>query len=103
MGKTVGTPLNTNDEANVGTVSVGSGTAATLLNANSMRTKVVISNPHNQALWVRYYAATVDNNKQGIYVAPEKNWEMQPEDKYLGEISVIMNNGGTKSIHYTEY
>jgi hypothetical protein len=101
--KTTGTPLNTNNEANVGEVSVNSNTAQTLVEANEKRIGLIISNRNNQDLWVRFYPVGVDNDQRGFVVYGDTTWEMNPEDKYTGEVSVIMNNGGTKTINYTEY
>lgn len=83
-------------------VTVNSGTSTTLVPADNQRTYLEISNPSNQDVWIKLQAASVDNIKTGILLPPSERWRMGDNDKYTGEVSAIMNIGGSKDIHITE-
>lgn len=92
-------------------VTVGSAVAVTLVPAediekfqNSRRLSITVSNANNQGCWVRKYAAGLDNLKVGIYIPPLGARQiMQPDNIFIGEISVIMASGGSKTIIAEEY
>lgn len=96
---------NTNDGATTGTVVVNSSTAQTLVPANPERIGLIVSHPGTQELWIRFYPAAQDNDQTGIYLENngERTWQMTPDNIYTGEVSVIMDGGGNKTIHYTEW
>jgi len=95
---------NTNDDPNHGTVDVNSSTAQTLVAANPDRIGLTVSNPHNQGLWIRPYPASDDNDEVGIYLAPNQPpYEIKADNIITTEYSIIMNQGGTKTIPFVEY
>ena len=102
MAKKQGGNPNFNDEAIISSVSVDSSTAVVLCPSADMRFFLEVSNTTNQIVWLRFYAAATDNTKQGIAIQPNDSWKMPPEDKYIGEVSVIMAVGAFKTIHFTE-
>lgn len=100
--KTIGANINKSDEPENNSVSVDSATAVTLVPAKANRIYLSVSNSNNQSVWVKYQASSIDNVKTGIYILPGGHWEMPEQDKYTGEVSVIMANGGTKLIDFIE-
>ena len=65
----------------------------------SKRLSVSVSNPNNQDCWVRFYPAALDNDKKGVLVVKNSSKEVMPPDNiYVGEISIIMDAGGNKTI-----
>lgn len=94
---------NTNDTATLsGAIALNNTTSATIAPANTNRMFFHFSNPGNKDVWLKLQAASVDNDKKGIWVPKGKSWEMSPDEKYPGEISAI-TNVGTTSVYYTEY
>jgi len=95
---------NTNDTSNSGSVVVGSASAVTLVAANPKRLSLVVTNNSNQLLWVREFpAATTPTLKEPIRIEPNSSREiMMPDNPYTGEVSAIMNNGGNKTVPFSE-
>jgi len=102
MGKVRGGNITTSDIATEGSVSINSATATLFSAVDANRTYLEISNPSNQAVWIKLQAASVDNVKTGIYLPGGERWVMGDLDKYTGEVSAIMNIGGAVLIHKTE-
>lgn len=102
MAKKIGAGINFSDTASEGSVSVDSTTAVTLVAAKSDRFYLEITNPNNQAVWVKFQESATDNLKTPVKIGPNDRWRMPPNDKYTGEVSVIMNSGGAKDIHFLE-
>lgn len=96
--KQVGGNLTISDVSTGGGVSVNSSTATTLVAEDEKRTYLEISNPHNQSVWIKLQAASVDDNKSGIFIPSKGRWVMGDSDKYTGEVSAIMNSGASKII-----
>ena len=109
MTATVGTSTNINtDSITSSGISVDSTTAVTLIAAPPSlippRIKVVIYNSGNRILWVRLYAASVDNLKRGIPVEPgQTKIIMEGSDIYTGEVSGIMDSGVARDVYVTWY
>lgn len=105
MAKQVGRNRNITDTAVTDVVNVNSSTAQTLVAANPDRIGLIVSNDSNQELWIRYYPAADDNDQKGIFLENNRSghWEMPTDNIYTGEVSVIMDSGGTKTISFTEY
>ena len=107
MTATVGTSTNLNTEGSaLSPISVDSTTAVTLLPATAAldppRIKVWVYNDGNRILWVRLYAASVDNLKQDVPIGPgEKYVLLEGSDIYTEEISGIMNSGGARDVYVT--
>lgn len=102
MTKRIGGNLTISDEAVEANVSINSTTATTLVEEDEDRTYLEISNPSNQDVWIKLQAASVDDNKTGIHLPAGERWRMGDNDKYTGEVSAIMDVGGSKLIHTTE-
>lgn len=110
----IGRNRNTNDEAVVTTVEVNDTTATILLAANDNRIGVVINlngGTADEEIYIRYFAAAVNNNKQGIIIKRkiigatsinDATWEMTGDNIYTGEVSAISEEG-TFNVHITEY
>lgn len=107
MTATVGTSTNLNTEGNVlSPISVDSTTAVTLVVATAAldppRIKIVIYNDGNRLLWVRLYAASVDNLKRGVPIEPgETSILLEGSDIYTDDISAIMDSGGARDVYVT--
>ena len=114
MADMIGRNQNTVSSANVGKVTVGSTTAVTLVAANSRRIafKASINGEQNdRTVYIRYYAASVDNIKQGNVITKKLDEdgsffrvcdEMSPDNIYTGEISAICESGSI-DVNFTEY
>lgn len=103
MAKKTGRNRNTTDASVTTTVNVGSTTAVTVAAANPDRISVLITNPNNQAFWVRERPAASDNLKDGEGVLPAGKYRTIPDNIYTGEISVIFETGGgTKPVIIVE-
>lgn len=102
MVATNGGNVNKNTEAVLSAeISVGSGTSVTILAAqvtgDAERIEVIITNNDNKDCWIKYQAASVDNDKKGFLVAKKSVVTiMDGQDIYTGEISAIADSGTTK-------
>lgn len=106
MTSSIGTSTNTNDTGATINTLVDSNISATLLPAqlteDPPRITVWCHNAGNQALWVKFQLASVDNLKEGIKLQPdESRIIMNSSDIYTGEISGIMNAGGFRNVIIT--
>jgi hypothetical protein len=85
-------------------VVVGSVTAVTLIpkdteGVGGERLEITVSNPNNQAVYVRKYPAAKDSLKVGTYIPPNSSKNIVIGGTvYSGEVSVIMASGGSKII-----
>ena len=103
MTKLIGQNINTSSSSQTTEVIVDSTTAVTLL---PVRTEPVLSihvtNLGNRDLVIRDYAASIDNNKNGIIVeGGETRRLVDFTDNYLGEISGIMVGGPARKVVIT--
>ena len=105
--------LNTHDEATLSDAITVGGTSVVIAEANPNRLFFHVHNfDGNEAIWIKLQAASVDNDKKGIFI--EKNgaeeesaaarsfWEMATDNVYTGEISAIAVSG-TPTVYITEY
>lgn len=111
MTQTIGRNVNKSDEARVFDVMLNSNTATTVIGPNKKRIYLNIDSCDAAGgSFVRLKPASVDNNKQGIYLAkniaaeaPGRTfWEMSPDNIYTGEVSAISQSGALK-LCITEY
>ena len=101
--KTIGANLNITDVATLSSaISLNTSTSVLVQASNIDRIYFSISSPDSHAIWLKLQAASVDNDKKGIYIPKNGFWEMQPDDKYTGEICAIADTG-TPSVYTTEY
>lgn len=110
----IGRNRNTNTVAAVTTVSVNDTTATTLVAANGNRIGLIINlngGSAEEEVFIRYFAAAVNNDKQGIIIKRkiigatsinDSTWEMLGDNVYTGEVSAI-SESGTFNVHITEY
>ena len=115
MTKKVERTMNTNDTATVDCISVNSSTAVTLVSANAgrMSFRATINGQDNdRTVFIRYYAASVDNIKQGNVITKKLDEDgsffriediMDVDNVYTGEISAILLSGGSINVYITEY
>jgi len=101
-----GRTINTHDEATQGSVTA-IGTSITVIAANPERIYFSINNgAASESCWVKLQAASVDNVKEGEFLAEKGEgrtfWEMPPDNIYTGEISVIRENSNV-IVFFTEY
>lgn len=67
------------------------------------RTVMVISNPENHNIWIKFQPAATDNDKKGIWFPKSSTGNVIPPDNsYTGEISAIAVTGNPV-IYLTEY
>ena len=100
--KTIGRNTNKTDIAVLDSVSVGSGASVKVVDANEARIGLVISNPNNQACWIKEQSASIDNDKKGYYVIPGGKYIMPTDNIYTGEVSAIFASGGSKTLYWVE-
>lgn len=94
------------DIITTGATTLGSGIAlsntvsTTILAANSNRNYIAISVRTND-VWIKLQAASVDNNKKGIFLSKDFTYELHPKVVYTGEISAIIDPGTGGATAYT--
>jgi len=82
-------------------ISIDDATSSTLVATNANRKYVAIT-VRLKDTWVKLQAASVDNDKKGIYVAEDHTYELPTDNIYTGEISGIGDQGDA-DIYVTEY
>jgi len=103
MAKTIGRNTNTTDVATLSSaIALNSTTSVKVADALPDRINFTISNPENKDVWLKFQAASVDNDKKGIFVPKNAFYEMPTDNIYTGEISAIAVSG-TPSVYVTEY
>lgn len=108
MAKSIGQNFNKTDTATIDVVSVGSILSTTLVaeqtNGDMPYFSIWIYNSGNQELWIKFQAASVDNDKKGILLMPgETRCILEFPRNYTGEISGIMDSGAARDVHVTVY
>ena len=106
--------LNTDSAAITTTVEINDTTATTLVVAKDMRTFLAVSLDSGTSdieVFVRFYAASTDNDKAGILLTRrlsgndalfQSQLVMNTNTQYTGEISAL-SVSGTFDIHITEF
>jgi len=91
------------DEATITSVALNSSTSTKILDSNLSRQTVNISNITNFGIWIKKQAASVDNDKKGIFLPKRASAVLYTtsEDKYYGELCAI-SASGTPTINITE-
>jgi len=104
MTKTIGRTSNVNDTANLpASFSVTTVTSVKISDADTSRIFFCVNNNNSSdAIWIKLQAASVDNDKKGIFVAKQTSWIMPVDNVYTGEISCIADNT-TTDVFITEY
>ncbi len=108
MAKNVGRNINISDTATLSSaITLNSTTSVKISDSVDIsiapaRTVFTVSNPSSKQIWIKFEAASVDNDKKGIAVYPRTVYEMPIDDVYTGEISAIADSG-TPDIYVTQY
>lgn len=107
MSKSIGRNQNISDDAAISIISINDATSTTLSAANPRRVFFYVSNNSASAeAWIKLQAASVDNDKKGIFLGkkadPPRDWTMMQDTPYTGEISGI-SESGTHDVYLTEY
>jgi len=76
---------NTNDTASIpNAITLNATTSIKLSDACSdCRIFFAISNNSSQDIWLKLQAASVDNDKKGIFIPKKSYWEMPTDNVYL--------------------
>jgi len=83
-------------------VTLNSSTTITVVGSNTDRVGLIISNNSNRDVWIKFQPFGLDDDKKGIYLFRNTNYEMPPLAIYNGEISAIAESG-SPTIYVTEY
>jgi len=104
MAKKIGRNINTNDTGTISSaITLNATTSTTIQAANSSRIFFRIDNSSTKDVWLKLQAASVDNDKKGIFLKRLGDfWEMPPDNIYTGEISAIAVND-VPEVFATEY
>ena len=103
IDKTLGRNRSITDTALISSaIALNSSTSTTVASLFLSRMNFTFSNSSNKDLWLKYQAASVDNDKKGIWVPRNSVFEMTADNYYTGEISAIAVTG-TPNINVTEY
>ncbi len=108
MAKRIGRNINTDDEATVSSgITLNSTTSTVISVADPNRLFFFVDNNFSdKASWIKLQAASVDNDKKGIFLNEKEkgktSWAMPPDNIYTGEISAIADSGNP-IIYVTEY
>lgn len=105
--KNIGRNRNVNDEADVPSgITINSTTSTVIAAANPDRISFrVDNNEADKGAWVKLQAASVDNQKKGIWLKGDKTesaYIMDPDNIYTGEISAI-GDSDSFDLYVTEY
>ena len=97
MSLVIGRNRNTNNEATLSdAITLNSSTSIKILDSDTKRIYTGISNIGNQDVWLKLQAASVDNEKKGIFIPSRSFYELPPDNVYTGEISAITMVGAGK-------
>ena len=99
---------NTNDTVTISdAIALNSSTSIKIADANPNRIFIHVHNDNgSEKVWVKLQAASVDNDKKGIWLNSKglmpQFWTMPVDNVYTGEICAIADSG-SPSIYVTEY
>ena len=103
-----GSNRNTNDTATIiSGVTLNATTSTVIAVANPDRMYFYVDNNFSdKACFIKLQAASIDNDKKGIFLNEKEKgdtrWEMSPDNIYTGEISAIADSG-SPTVFVTEY
>jgi len=99
MTRDIQRAINSNDESVPSEITLNSSTSTIISTAKigidkrPERINFIFSNTSSKLVWLKFQAASIDNNKTGIAVFPRTNYEMSTDNIYKGEISAIADSG----------
>ena len=100
--KKIGRNVNSSDEPILSdAISLNSSTSIIVALAFEDRIGFYFSNPSNKDVWLKKQAASVDDDKKGIFIPKNGYWEMSEHDMYPGEFSAIAVSG-SPNVYFTE-
>ena len=103
MANTFRRNRNENDTATLSAaITLNNSTSTTITSSNTARIYFIFNNPSNKNVWLKLQAASIDDDKKGIFVAKGDFWIMPADNIYIGEISSIADVD-SPDVHYTEY
>jgi hypothetical protein len=106
MTQNTGQSFNSNDIAiTPDPILIGSITAVTVKPATDLEQphqEFMVHNAGNQTLWLRKYAAIVDNTKKGEPILPGEKKTFSLPNMVTSEWSAIFSTGGGRDV-YTQY
>ncbi len=103
MAKTIRRNRNEDDTADISSaITLNASTSTTIIAINTSRIYFRFDNPSNKNVWLKLQAASVDDDKKGIFVDKGGHWEMPVDNIYNGEISGIADVDAPDVFH-TEY
>ena len=103
MTQTIRRNRNENDTAVIGSaIALNASTSTTIITTNTSRTYFIFNNPSNKDVWLKLQAASVDDDKKGIFIEKGGFWIMPCDTIYNGEISAIADIDAP-NVYYTEY
>lgn len=103
----IGRNINTCSDATLTSVALNSSTSTKISDecpsATLCRVYFLVSNPSEEDVWIKFQAASVDNDKKGIFIG-RRSTEiiLLPDNIYIGEISAIAAEGNP-TIYITEF
>ena len=104
--KTIGRNRNSSTEADIPDgITLNSSTPTTVAakpEKTDPRIFFAISNTSDNDMWLLLRAASIGNDKKGIFVPRNSYWEMPVDNIYDGEISAIAVTG-TPQVFITQY
>jgi len=104
MAKNIGRNSNVNDTAVLSSgITLNATTSTTILAADITRIKVIVHNDGNNDVWIKFQAASVDNDKKGFIITRRTTRDiMDGNDIYTGEISAIAVTD-SPTVYVTDY
>lgn len=96
--------VNFNDTAFISSaIMVNSTTSVTVRPANQGRIFFCVNNNNSaNGVWIKLQAASVDDDKKGIFIPARESWPMPVDNIYTGEISAIADTDNP-DVYVTEY
>ena len=97
MAVMIGQNINTNDSASMPSgIAVNSSTSTTLITTTDKTMRVSMTNDGNQDVFLKFQAASLDNNKQSIILHKGTSTDVVlAPNIFVGEISAIARAGNT--------
>ncbi len=102
MTNKIGRTRNWNDSVSTTVVALNSTTATKIADTNNSRISFKVNNNDNQLVYIKYQAASVDDDKEGDELPAKSSIKMDVDNIYRGEISAIANSG-TPDVTILEY
>lgn len=103
MAKTIGRNTNINDTVTLSSaIALNATTSTKIADVLEDRINFTVSNNSSQDVWLKLQAASVDNDKKGIFLFKRTIYEMPADNIYVGEISAIAENG-TPNVYVSEF